>query len=572
VFLILAMPALWMLWSAWTARWVTDDGFINVRVVQQILDGNGPVFNAGERVEASSSVLWVVSLVLGKLIFFWVPVEWIAVLLGCALTATAVALAIASATYAYRTWRLVPLGAIAYVVLPPAATFATAGLETGLTLAWIAGWYLLLLRVAESADRRGGLLAAFVLGLGPLVRPDLVIMSAAGIVALLVVYDRLHGVRRFAALAAAAIALPSTYELFRMCYYGNLLPNTAYAKEAIEQNWLQGWEYLKDFNRPYWLWVPALVAPLAFAATCGRVQGRRARLVYGTPTVAGLLYGMLVIRGGGDFMHARMLLPAVFALLLPIAAVPLQRSTVALLATILLWTAVPLAAEGPPYRGIGPHGITNERDIYVGTHGNPVTIDDFSYTGSVLFGRKARDQSESGGHRDIAIFTPFFWGRQSMGADVPAFVQGGVFGCCTIGMLSVAAGNDIYIADMCGLASPIGSRLEVSRRSRPGHEKILRASWIFAMFGDPHTEPTAGGAGKASAAPEEIEAARQALDCPAIQRMLARARAPLTPDRAMRNLIESFTDFASRIDPVPAKELARCRGTTTSAVKRPLST
>jgi arabinofuranosyltransferase len=457
---------------------------------------------------------------------------------------------------------LVPIGAIAYVALPPAAIFATAGLEMGLTLAWIAGSYLLLLRVAESADSRGGLLAAFVLGLGPLVRPDLVVMSVPGILALLVVYERLHGVRRFAALAASAVALPSTYELFRMCYYGNLLPNTAYAKEAIAQNWPQGWEYLKDFNRPYWLWVPALVAALAVATTCRRVQGGHTRLVYSTPAAAGLIYGTLVIRGGGDFMHARMLLPAVFALLLPIAAVPLQCSTVFLLAIVLLWTAVPLVAAGPPYGGIGPHGITNERDVYVGTHGNPVTIDDFSYTGSVLFGRKARDQSASGGHRDVAIFTPFFWGNQSMGADVPAFVQGGVFGCCTIGMLSVAAGNDIYIADMCGLASPIGSRLEIGRRGRPAHEKILRASWIFAMFGDPHSEPTTGGAGRASASPEEIEVARKALGCPAIQRMLARARAPLTLDRATRNLIESFTDFASRIDPVPAKELARCRGTT----------
>ena len=33
-------------------RWVTEDAFISLRVVQQVLAGNGPVFNAGERVEA----------------------------------------------------------------------------------------------------------------------------------------------------------------------------------------------------------------------------------------------------------------------------------------------------------------------------------------------------------------------------------------------------------------------------------------------------------------------------------------------------------------------------------------
>src|SRR5262245_7605731 len=52
--LLLAGPVAWILWSAWVRRWLTDDGFIYVRVVNQILDGNGPVFNAGERVEAAT--------------------------------------------------------------------------------------------------------------------------------------------------------------------------------------------------------------------------------------------------------------------------------------------------------------------------------------------------------------------------------------------------------------------------------------------------------------------------------------------------------------------------------------
>ena len=34
-------------------RWMSDDGYINARVVEQILAGNGPVYNAGERVEVT---------------------------------------------------------------------------------------------------------------------------------------------------------------------------------------------------------------------------------------------------------------------------------------------------------------------------------------------------------------------------------------------------------------------------------------------------------------------------------------------------------------------------------------
>ena len=48
---LLAAPVAFLAVVGWTHRWMTDDGFIYLRVVQQIQDGNGPVFNVGERVE-----------------------------------------------------------------------------------------------------------------------------------------------------------------------------------------------------------------------------------------------------------------------------------------------------------------------------------------------------------------------------------------------------------------------------------------------------------------------------------------------------------------------------------------
>src|ERR1044071_2609059 len=39
-------------------RWISDDGLIFVRVARQIVAGNGPVFNIGERVEPCTSTLW----------------------------------------------------------------------------------------------------------------------------------------------------------------------------------------------------------------------------------------------------------------------------------------------------------------------------------------------------------------------------------------------------------------------------------------------------------------------------------------------------------------------------------
>ncbi|MCB1040193.1 MAG: hypothetical protein KDA94_11820, partial [Acidimicrobiales bacterium] len=40
---------------AWAHRWLHEDGLINLRVIQNLLAGRGPVYNAGERVEAFTS-------------------------------------------------------------------------------------------------------------------------------------------------------------------------------------------------------------------------------------------------------------------------------------------------------------------------------------------------------------------------------------------------------------------------------------------------------------------------------------------------------------------------------------
>src|SRR5688500_739346 len=91
---LLAVPVAVLAERAWSRRWMSDDGFINLRVVRQITSGNGPVFNAGERVEASTSPLWTAVLTAGDVVTP-ITLEWVAVLGGIALTLLGVALAIA---------------------------------------------------------------------------------------------------------------------------------------------------------------------------------------------------------------------------------------------------------------------------------------------------------------------------------------------------------------------------------------------------------------------------------------------------------------------------------------------
>src|ERR1700723_1825811 len=56
--LVLA-PVAFLTGGAWARRWMDDDGFINLRVVRNVLHGHGPVFNLGDRIEACTSPLWI---------------------------------------------------------------------------------------------------------------------------------------------------------------------------------------------------------------------------------------------------------------------------------------------------------------------------------------------------------------------------------------------------------------------------------------------------------------------------------------------------------------------------------
>ena len=58
-FALLAAPVVLVLVAGWSRRWLNEDAYINLRVVDQVFAGHGPVFNTGERVEASTSPAWI---------------------------------------------------------------------------------------------------------------------------------------------------------------------------------------------------------------------------------------------------------------------------------------------------------------------------------------------------------------------------------------------------------------------------------------------------------------------------------------------------------------------------------
>ncbi|MGV0837689.1 flagellar motor control protein ZomB [Mycolicibacterium thermoresistibile] len=421
-------------YGAWERRWIADDGLIVLRTVRNLLAGNGPVFNAGERVEANTSTVWTYLNYLGALLAGPVRLEYVIFTLAFVLSVLGVVLAMLGTGRLYapglqgRPALLLPAGILIYIAVPPARDFATSGLENGLVLAYLALLWWMMVCWAQAVRRRGAgeratgvsdtdgantvsagfhAALAFVAGMSVLIRPELALIGG---LALILVLIAARGRRRRVLILVAGGLVPVAYQIFRMGYYALVVPGTAVAKEAGGAKWSQGFAYLTNFTSPYLLWLPLiLVAAIGAVLLTTRLRpwrrhaisrdvGWLARTVQSPPVVvaffvgSGVLQAIYWIRQGGDFMHGRVLLTPLFLILLPVAVIPVRLPTRAtagtddrrqrqyLLAgtTGVLWVALAgwalWAANAP---GMGPDatrvtysGIVDERRFYAQATGH----------------------------------------------------------------------------------------------------------------------------------------------------------------------------------------------------------
>lgn len=578
---LLALPAVLLAERVWDRRWMTDDGFINLRVVRMILDGHGPVFNAGERVEVTTSPLWVWILALGDVVLP-LRLEWVAVVLGLVGAVAGLALATWGAARLHRlagsAGPLVPAGAAVVAVVPPVWDFSTSGLEGGLTFGWLGLSGYLLARWAVRDDRRLGAAAAVVVGLGPLVRPDLALVSVPMIAGVLLAQwrdDRLVDRARFLACAAA---VPVAYQIFRMGYFASLVPNTGLAKAGGRSRWGGGFAYLRDLVQPYWLVVPlavllaaVLVPAVARALASGR---RRLAVALAALPVGGLLHGVYIVRVGGDYMHGRLLLPALFALLVPVAAVPLPglpapghrlrpwrgapRARDALagatVAVVLVWAVVCLVAlrrTGPPVADLF---VSDARQGHEAAHGeHAVTAADQGW---------GPDRPQSRLDPTVEVYV----NGSPVEADPPPELPTPASAGFGIGISGYVYGTDVYIIDMLGLGDPVTGRFELARPGPIGHEKPMPPAWLAARISTGPVErdalpDTAVGPPLWVSRPgrfdADTEAARAALDCGEVRELTEAVGARLTPGRFLSNLVSAPRHTLLSVPPEP--EAARRR-------------
>ncbi len=523
-------------------RWTHDDGFINLRIVRNIVDGYGPVFNPGERVEVGTSPLWL--LLLAVVHALGAPLEGSAMALGIAMTSLAVLLLPGVAARAAATERgvWVPAGVLLFVAVPATWDYASGGLETGLSCLWLVSAATLVVRAAgRNASAGLGHGAAMLAGMGALVRPDY-LMYTAFFLAVLGWAGRRRGTMRLPGLLGAAFALPLAVQLLRMGYYATMSPNTALAKEAFRLNLPQGVCYLRNFVGAYWLAGPLAAALILGVYRLRRIAGRD-RVVaaaVAAPAVAALLHAGYLVAIGGDYMHARLLLPDLLAFLVPVGALRVPTSLASLRGAVPA-AAVAIIVGWAPKCALSlraPHenqcGIGDEHGWYLqmAQAAHAVRIGDYRKHPFYVDGQRMKPSGFARtlyAEKDVAELAPTVDAREDRALFAGA-----------IGIVGFSLPATVHVIDKHGLADPIASRFALTGRGRPGHEKELSNSWVMARFAAPRTNDA-----------HDVVAARAALSCGEAADLLASVEGPLTLGGFLHNIVRAPAHGRLRISDDP---------------------
>ncbi|MEZ4652500.1 MAG: hypothetical protein R3E12_02575 [Candidatus Eisenbacteria bacterium] len=418
---------------------MSDDAFITFRYVDQWLSGHGLVYNPGERVEGYTHPLWL--LLIAGLRPFGDPTH---IAMGLGLIGYAGSIAILGLSF--------PLTAVILALHQEMAIWSTGGLRNVLVH---------LRDLAPHLDRRTNpgpaterapvgtrLRCSRPRASG---RRDLRRRSGNA-------PSRMGAARgshpfRIALLFGAPLVLVlGPYAIWKLTYYGDLLPNTYYAKSGGGAWWSQGFYYLWTYFQGHptgllglgaWLLLPsALRQP--------RDQDSRTLVAAACFSVAYLL--VFVARVGGDFMYARFVVPVVPLLYLS-AEIGLRRWVLRPVVRRIAFAAIPILVllEGPVLRD--PLFIdSTQAEEHRRLHG--IEDERWYWHHEIANGENRIDRYRKAG-----------LGLRPMleGLDVTVAIAG---------QASLAYyGRFDRVVEEAGLTEPSIAHRTVHERTRPGHEK-----------------------------------------------------------------------------------------------------
>jgi len=300
-----------------------DDAFISFRYIKNFISGHGLVFNPGERVEGYTNFFWII--LLSILVRSGLDVILLSKILGI-LSGAGVLVLVYLISLRYvgkKNWYLAFLPSAFLAANSAFAYWSISGLETCFfALGVLLGVWLYFY------DRR---LTVLLLAISSLIRPEGVLIFFIFI--LYQIFGEKEKLKGWGFLLIEYILLLLPYGIFKYFYYGELLPNTFYAKAGISWEHLNsGLEYFFRFLKNYGFWGLGYIIPLYLYRGLDRSLRFLTWVLWG--------YSFYIILIGGDVLRVHRFFIPVLSLLYLFVAVLINRFLIKLSGKLVLKTTL----------------------------------------------------------------------------------------------------------------------------------------------------------------------------------------------------------------------------------------
>jgi arabinofuranosyltransferase len=289
-------------YHAWVYYFLCDDAYISFRYARNLVDGYGLVYNRGERVEGYTNFLWVLELAtLWKLFGLTPPITATVLSVLCTVgSLSCVAWLAVSTPFRDRRAAAVWLAFLLLAANRSWAVWTTSGLETRQFTFLILLAVCLLRHVPRGARMLAGV--SLCMAAAEYTRPEGLLLWGCGLAWLggdMLLRRELRPAR-LAWYALPFAVLVGAHYAFRLAYYGEVFPNTYYAK--LVRPWPEaGMRYILAALIEHGA---VVVVPLALAGTVVRIRLRRdfTHVLAWTLIVPHSVY---LVRIGGDHFEFR---------------------------------------------------------------------------------------------------------------------------------------------------------------------------------------------------------------------------------------------------------------------------
>jgi arabinofuranosyltransferase len=313
IFIATAFLVVVSVFFAWKGRFIVDDAFISFRYARNFVNGFGLVWNPGESpLEGYTNFLWVLLMSI-HLYFSKDPIVFSYVVgISCFIATLLVTLKLSSMLFSSRGPAFLVI--ILLASNPTFRSFSTSGLETmsqSLIITSIVAIMVLCLNDHYWTVRRV-ISLSLLASMAMLTRLDsLVILVVVGPVAFLsILHEDKSKKTKLGRILAGILPfsiIVGTWLIWKLQYYGNLLPNTYYVRVSSLYTILNGLIYVYAFLVAY------MLVPMAFIGIVSLPKiiklKNTSMLMISSLVILWCMY--VIILAGGDWMEFRFMVPII---------------------------------------------------------------------------------------------------------------------------------------------------------------------------------------------------------------------------------------------------------------------